>query len=424
MPLLQALVPVLWRSGAAFAAGRRTRWPAIGRRTRVKTIDLRKTVIGGEGQFHSGRWADATGNPRRASILLQDSPHVHLLEQYRALGESLFDCNVFGNTPYFTNASQAARLCGSYFGHRTADGIAAQARSFVQLYERTARGDRTEVDFTYRGRHSAQGSLPIVRETLTRDVFQIGDGHHRLAVAWALGYREVRAAVTPRRSPTPLQSLVLRCAQTHGRRELYQPVDGIEFDGSWGLVRRCRDRLAMMLEFLEAAGQLVPAMSVLDLACSYGWFVREFAQRGSAATGVDSDPSALKIGRIAYGLRPDQTVQSDLRTFLSGCDRTWDVVLLLSVLHHFVLRRTTSRPEDLLRQVDRITGTCLFLDTGQAHERWWRGSLSAWDNGFVIEFIRRHTSFTRVVPLGIDGDDTGPYRDNYRRTLFACLRAP
>jgi SAM-dependent methyltransferase len=357
-------------------------------------------------------------------MLLRDSPHVDLLERYRLLGERLFDPSIFHQTLYFRNAAHAARLCGSYFGHRTPDGIAEQARAFVQLYDRTARGDATEVDFAHRGRHSAEGSLPIVRETLTRDVFQIGDGHHRLAVAWALGRREVPAAVTRRRTPTALQSLVLRCPQTHGRRELYQPIDGIEFDGSWGIVRRCHDRLAMMLEFLEATARPVSALSVLDLACSYGWFVREFAYRGSAVTGVDSDPTALKIGRIAYGLRPDQTVQSDLRTFLSACDRTWDVVLLLSVLHHFVLKRTTWRPEDLLRGVDRITGTCLFLDTGQAHERWWRSSLAAWDNAFVIDFIRRHTSFTRIVPLGMDDDNAGPYRGNYRRTLFACSRDP
>jgi len=378
--------------------------------------------MGGEGQFNAGRWGDATANPRRASMPLADSPHVDLLEQYRRLGERLFERHRFELTPYFQNAAHVVRLCGSYFGHRTADGIAAQARAFVDLYERTARGDTTEVPFMHRGRHSAPGSLPVVRETLTPDVLQIADGHHRLAVAWALGRREAEAAVRRRRTPTTLQSLVLTCAQTHGRRELYQPIEGAEFDGGWRLVRRCRDRLAMMLDFLDATGRPPATLSVLDLACSYGWFVREFASRGSAATGVDADLAALKIGRIAYGLGTEQTVHSDVRTFLSGCDRTWDVVLLLSVLHHFVLKRGAAGPEQLLRQVDRITGSCLFLDTGQAHERWWRGALSAWNDAFVIDFIRRHTSFTRVVPLGADGDDAGAYHGNYRRTLFACVR--
>lgn len=388
----------------------------------VRTVDLRKTLAGGEGPYDAGRWAEATGDPRRASMLLRDSPHVRFLEQYRATGEALFERHLLEQTLYFKNAVQSVRLCGSYFGHRTSEGIADQARSFVRLYERTARGDATEVEFTYRRRHSAPASLPVVRETLTPNIFLVSDGHHRLAVAWALGRREVVATAAPPRTPTPLQSLVLACAQTRGRRELYQPIPTVEFDGAWSVVRRCNDRLAMMLEFLSAAGRPLGGLSVLDAACSYGWFVHAFARRGAAAAGVDSDLSALKVGRIAYGLRPEQTVHNDLQTFLSSCGRRWDVVLLLSVLHHFVLHPRRGRAEDLLHAVDRVAGTCLFIDTGQAHERWWRGALARWDDDFVIDFIRRHTSFTRIVPLGTDTDHAGPYRQNYGRTLFACLR--
>jgi SAM-dependent methyltransferase len=379
-------------------------------------------VIGGEGPYDAGRWAEATGDLRRASMPLGDSPHVKLLQQHRRLGGRLFERTTFEQTPYFKNAAHAVRICGSYFGHRTPEGIAEQARSFIRLYDRTARGDATEVEFTHRRRHSAPASLPVVRETLTPNTFQVSDGHHRLAVAWTLGRREVAATAVPPRAPTTLQSLVLACAQTRGRRELYQPIEGLEFGGAWNVVRRCDDRLGMMLKFLAAAGRPVAALSVLDTACSYGWFVNEFSKRGGAAIGVDADPVALKVGRIAYGLRPEQTVHSDLHAFLSTCDRTWDVVLLLSVLHHFVLNPKRGRPDELLRRIDRVTGTCLFIDTGQAHERWWRGALADWDNDFIVEYIRRHTSFTRIIPLGTDADYAGPYRQNYGRTLFACLR--
>ena len=388
----------------------------------VRTVDLRRTLVGGEGPFDAARWAEATADPGRASMPVAASPHVRFLEQYRAIGGALFERHLLENTAYFKNAVHAVRLCGSYFGHRTPEGIADQARSFVRLYERAARGDATEVEFTYRRRHSAPASLPVVRETLTPKTFQVGDGHHRLAVAWALGRREVAASAATPRAPTPLQSLVLACAQTRGRRELYQPLETVEFDGAWNVVRRCDDRLAMMLAFLAAAGRPLGGLSVLDVACSYGWFVNAFARRGSAAVGVERDLTALKIGRIAYGLRADQTVHSNLQPFLASAGRTWDVVLLLSVLHHFVLNPRRGRADDLLRLVDRVTGTCLFIDTGQAHERWWRGTLDRWDDGFVIDFIRRHTSFRRIVPLGTDTDYTGPYRQNYGRTLFACLR--
>ncbi len=355
-------------------------------------------------------------------MLLRESPHVHLLERYRTVGERVFDPRTFEQTPYFRNGVQAVQLCGSYFGHRTTDGIAAQARAFVHLYERTARRDPSEVEFTHRGRHSPAGSLPVARQTLSPAAFQISDGHHRLAVAWALGSHEALARIARPQSPTALQSLVLSCAQTRGRRELYQPVSRVDFDASWKIVRRCDDRLAMMLNFLAEVDMSPTALSVLDLACAYGWFVNEFAQRGSAAMGVDADRSTLRIGQIAYGLRPEQTVQSDLVTFLARCHRTWDIVLLLSVLHHFVLHPRLGSAEELLRRVDRVTGSCLFIDTGQAHERWWRGVLPKWNDAFVVDFIRQNTSFARVVLIGADLDHAGPYRGNYRRTLFACVR--
>jgi SAM-dependent methyltransferase len=399
-------------------------WRSIGRRTRIHTIDLHRTLIGGEGPFDAGRWAEATGNPRRASTLLQDSPHVQFLEAYRRLGGRLLEAAALQQTAYFRNAAESVRLGGSYFGHRTPDGIAAQARAFVRLYERMAANDATEVEFPHRQRHSPSMSLPVVRETLTPNTYQIVDGHHRLAAAWALGRRSVPATVRGRRTPTTLQALALACAQTQGRRELYQPVRGVEFDESWTVVRGCDDRLAMMLAFLASRGRRPDGLSVLDLACSYGWFVNEFSKRGSEATGVDADPSALKIGQIAYGLRPEQLVQGDLQTFLSRVNRTWDVVLLLSVLHHFARNPRRGRAEMLLREADRVTGFCLFLDMGQAHEEWFRGTLRDWDDEFVIDFIRRHTSFSHVMPLGADLDHRGRYRGNYARTLFVCVRDP
>jgi 2-polyprenyl-3-methyl-5-hydroxy-6-metoxy-1,4-benzoquinol methylase len=389
----------------------------------VKSIDLGKTLLGGDGGYDASSWAELTGDMRRASTLLRDSPHVKLLEQYRVLGEELFDGRNFERTAYFQNAAQCVRYCGDYFGHRTREGLVAQARSFVNLYERMANADPTEVRFLPEDKHSDPGSLPAVRETLTANTFQVVGGNHRLASAWVCGRREIEAAVLQPPAPTALQSLVLAGAQTATRRELCQPIDSEEFDATWGLVRRCDDRLAMMLRHLASTGHDISGLSVVDLACSYGWFVSEFSKRRAVAIGVDRAPWALKIGRIAYGLRPEQLVHSDLMTFLSECDRTYDVVLLLSALHHFALRPDFGSPEEVLKKVDAVTGSHLFLDTGQAHEQWWRNALPEWNTEFIIELVKRHTSFSKVLPLGVDSDNRDPYGDNYARTLFACVRS-
>jgi hypothetical protein len=179
----------------------------------------------------------------------------------------------------------------------------------------------------------------------------------------------------------------------------------------------------MMLDFLSSRAYELNKLSLVDLASSYGWFVNEFSKRGCDATGIEADPTPLNIGRIAYGLRTNQLIQCDFRTFTRHCGRTFDVVLLLSVLHYFPLKRAAGTVEEVLREVDAITGSVLFFDTGQSHEEWWRNSLPEWNDEFIIKFIKNNTSFRYVTPLGRDSDNVGPYRNNYARTLFACYRA-
>ena len=391
-------------------------------RPRVKEIDLRRTLAGGEGGYDAVKWAEMTGDWQRPSTLLGDSVYVKFLEEYRNIGESIFDSKHFEQIPYFKNALKCVQFRGDYFGQRTPEGIRAQAKSFIKLYERVKNGDSREVKFASEKDHARPRARPVVQETLTPNTFQIADGHHRLAIAWALGRRKAKATVLRPALPTGLQSLVLKVSQTQGRKELYQPIDSPEFDDSWGLVRRCNDRFSMMTDFLASTNHDLNRLSVIDLACSYGWFVQEFSKRGCDTQGIEMDPTALNIGRIAYGLHPEQLVQSDFQTFLNQCDRTFDVVLLLSVLHYFPLKRAAGSPEEILKKVDSITGSVLFFDTGQSHEEWWRNSLSEWNDEFIIKFIKENTSFTQVSPLGCDSDNVGPYRDNYARTLFACYR--
>ncbi|TMF01723.1 MAG: DUF4118 domain-containing protein [Chloroflexi bacterium] len=58
---------------------------------RARDIDLERTLIGGYNAFTAGEWADLVGEPRCASMMLGDSPHVRFLEDYRRLGEAVFE---------------------------------------------------------------------------------------------------------------------------------------------------------------------------------------------------------------------------------------------------------------------------------------------------------------------------------------------
>ena len=392
----------------------------------TEDIDLSRALIPGEAGFDAETWGDLTGNLQRASKLLADSPHVKFLEQYREIGDSLFLRKNFVQTSYFKNAANCVRIVGNYFNQKTIDGLLAQAKSFVELYERIEKGDSAEVKYPSEEGHSEHGSLPVVRKSWTVGTFQIDDGLHRLSSLWVGGWRKTRAVVLSPPMPTALQSLVGKVSRSWGERELYelhQPIGGVEFDDSWPLVRRCDDRFAMMLKFLDPYWPISREWSILDLSCSYGWFVDQFGKTGCHAFGVDPNPAALRIGQIAYGLQSEQLVQGDVQSFLNSCDRTYDVVLLLSILQDFLPKSDFGSAVEMLKNVDAITERVLFFDTGQAHERWFRDSLREWNTDFIISFIKQHTSFTHVIPLGADTDNVGGFSKNFGRTLFACIRS-
>ncbi len=418
---LRQLVPTslkraYWRWGSGEL------WADLRDRVRAKKIDLRRTLIADDNYKLDRPWTEVTKDMQIASVPLAESPHVRFLEQYRALGETLFLSRNFEQSPYYRNAMVFRGIVGHHLGERTPERTLAEARAFVDLYERIRKGDPAEVQFpsTSEG-HSPLGALPTVRLTLTPNTFQIQDGHHRLAIYWVLGHRKARVIVLPP-APTALQSFVLSAAQTQGRRELCQPIDSAEFDGSWTLIQSCRDRLAMMLKFLTRDGNELKSLSVVNLGCRYGWFVVEFSKRGCHAIGVEPDPVALKIGRIVYDLRAEQLIQSDLLSFVTHCNRSFDVVLLSGGLYDLARKAPSRGLEELFERVDSITSHCLFLDTAQTYEPWWGASFPGWNEDAIESFVRQRTSLDHVVRLRPEPSDARNDHTPSGGTLLACIR--
>jgi 2-polyprenyl-3-methyl-5-hydroxy-6-metoxy-1,4-benzoquinol methylase len=343
-----------------------------------------------------------------------DGPHVDLLRRFDAERQDLLASAVLRNTAYVRNGMACVTATGDYFGAHDEEGVLAVAREFLAI----ADGERP----SSRPGRSAVGEPVRVRRIRHSDCFQVIDGQHRLALAVRAGIADVDVAVEPGATTTPLQDLVSSLSWTSGRRELYQPVDAPELANDWTLVRRCTDRLELMLDWLDGMGVGESGSTFLDIGACYGWFVAEMARRGFDARGVELDPNAIRLGEAAYGLESGQLTVGECSQFLRDMDKKFDVVSCFSVLHHFALGVGPCSAEDLIDLLDRVTGTVLFLDTGEAHEAWFRDLLPAWNTEHIAEWLHRSTTFREVVALGTDQDAVPPFEDNYGRTLFACLR--
>lgn len=397
-------------------------WRAVSNRPVKRVVPIDKLLCGGEHGLPAAPYARHTGDFRRPSTPISQSPHVRFLEEYQRVGEEIFQPERFRQTAYFANAAQCISVVGQYFDCTSEDQVVEIARGFVNRFlgkERTNGELRSAPEF------SSPDSMVRVRPIEFSDCYEIVDGNHRLAIAYMRGEKTHPVLVYFPATRTPLQQLLLDyawCAM-RGETEIYQPVESPELGAYWVRIRRCTDRLDMMKKFLEENAGLLPEHpTYLDVACSYGWFVRAFDEMGFKARGVEIDWAAGEIGRRVYGLAEGQVTRSDAVRFLQSNTGTFDVVSCFSLLHHFVMNRASVSAEEMLRLIDRATGKVLFFDTGQDHEEWFRESLAGWNADRIERWVLENSTFTKVQRLGTDTDNVPPFEKNYARTLFACTR--
>lgn len=386
-------------------------------KVKLKPIRVDACLLGGDNGIPAAHFARVVGDIRRPSRPIAEWPHVKLLREFDRIGERIWERTIFEQTEYFHNAALNIEIFGRYHSAVTSDQIKWGARRFVDAYRGIGEMLPLQEGETYE-RDSQEIAVHPVKHSAC---YQVDEGHHRLAVAFLRGVREVRAVI--RRPPvmTPVQELLLDVLWIKGRHELYQPIDSPEV-ADWVLVRRCSDRLAKMTEFLRAESLMASAPgSYLDVASSYGWFVSEMGKIGFRAEGVERDPIAISVGREMYGLRAEQVYRSDVVTFLRALQDKYDVISCFSLVHHYLLNPSNTSPEELLRLLDSATRHVMFFDMGQRHE-YPGGNLDGWDPDRIHRWLKGNSTFTRIVRLGADEDAVPPNQDNFGRMLFACLR--
>lgn len=383
----------------------------------IEEIPIEKVLLGGRGRMSAHDFAVAVDDPLWPSRPVLDGPHVRLLRAHAV--RELDDRDILASD-YGRFARRNLALSGRFHTATDDAGVVRVARDFLMR----SSGDAGPV--FPRPRQSLDESPIRVAPIRDSDCFQLVDGHHRVAAYAVSGAGTVPARVSRLAVSTPLQEMLHRIAADGRSRELLQPVSSPEVAG-WPTVRRCTDRLAAMDRLLGARDLGAGTASYLDVGSCYGWFVAGMSRFGYRSEGVDPDSLARTLGERVMGLDRAQIHTAGLVPFLRENGRpenarTWDVVSSFSLLHHFVLGRGEVSPQSFVRLLDAVTGSVLFLDTGQEHERWFRRSLAGWDAAFVGRFLQQHTTFDEVIDLGPDHDDQPPYSGNHGRHLFACVR--
>lgn len=381
-----------------------------------RQIRIDKILIGQQSGFPLERWVEISKEYERISIPMTNSPYVLFLKEVEINNKLLTSDKYLENTDYFKMAIKCISIVGHFMGAKDNESLKEWMRKYYSMFENAKKGINNSIILSTSEGHSKPNSPVLLYKLKHSDCYEIVDGHHRIAIQYALGNEYIEGKIVGNKYSI-LQKKLLKINQVHDI-ELYQPVERLEVR-NWPKVRNCQDRYNMMINFIK---NKIKKGSVLDLACSYGWFLSKFKEKGFKVLGIDRDEKAIEIARLIYGLNDSELETIKIEDFFKKNTQQFDIVLFLSILHHYAIGKEKGEVIEILKNLDKITGKILFLDTGQNHEQWFKENLKEWDENYIVNLIKQNTSFKEVIPLGKDNDNTGKYKNNYARTLFACVK--
>ena len=190
--------------------------------------------------------------------------------------------------------------------------------------------------------------------------------------------------------------------------------------------RPCIDRAQLLRNDMRSIFGKVEGMTLLDVGCNIGFFCHYFASLGMVATGIENSQhnrhqlfslsNSVKIAKKMnrrYGLTCE-FIDEDARIWVRDREKAFDVVLLLSVLHHFFLgypvgsysRDPMEEAYEFLEHVARVTRRVLYLE----HE----AGDTALPVSELIDLLRRRRLFRDVELIGESTD--------FGRPIIRCTK--
>jgi hypothetical protein len=228
----------------------------------------------------------------------------------------------------------------------------------------------------------------------------------------ALDWLRFRIDTFPRRGPLVRLSWVG-----------YQPLPWVGIEES----RRTEGTMSRWRAISSVLDEDVPdSRTALDLGANAGFFTASLAHRGIATLAIEADDVALRTAVYSLrrsGLSNAGVAMLRLSSGSIGLLPEVDVVLFLSLWHHFVKEYGLDEAKALLADVWERSRRVLFFDTGEGEmppdyrlpemqpdpETWLAGLLSEICPGGSVRQVGRHEAFA-------------PDGRTVERNLFAVLR--
>ena len=194
----------------------------------------------------------------------------------------------------------------------------------------------------------------------------------------------------------------------------YQPLYGVDSDQVQHLGRPSRP---VDERWQHIAANLPSHGSALDIGSQYGWFTFQLAQRGLTTLGVERFEADFRISQwltVYNQVTNAAFIQTDVTTETVETLPAVDVVLCLSIFHHWAVKNGEDYAIQILHALADRTRDRMFFETGQFDEgdRSWRKQLAFMGGSpldWMVDQLRRF-GFAQVIHLA----DTRPARSEER----------
>jgi SAM-dependent methyltransferase len=159
---------------------------------------------------------------------------------------------------------------------------------------------------------------------------------------------------------------ILRLVLKSGALECYHPLPWIGYTPE-DRVDAVKDRWEMIASRLPTG-----RFSALDIGCNAGFFSLKLAERGAFVTGIEQAKAMLWLARgVSASCDIDNVAfaRSSIEPDNVEALPDYDVILLLSVYHHFIHFYGADRAKSMLGALIRRARRSLFFETSPGYDR-------------------------------------------------------
>jgi len=282
------------------------------------------------------------------------------------------------------------------------------------LVERYQQWDKLFISIKEEGYIAAKDLIGDSKEEITVVIGRNGEiifnnGRHRLSICKLLNIDLIPVFVLSRHKEwLKFKHELKALGDRSEEKKIYASVphpDLHEFEGSQDSSRFEVLKGNLLPEIRKTCDASNRRPKLLDIGANFGQVTIPFHKLGFECWAVEYEPEySYFLKKLSKsGIRPFHVYEGSIMSFIKSHDRYYDVVIALSVFHHWLKEKQLF--EDLKDLLSKIRANQMFFQPHGYRAKQMQGAYAEMSPGEFAEFVRRamEFSFSEEIGAGKDG---------------------